>query len=110
AKPGYQQADSLRGREQQKQPLPRGVIQRPQLSLLEGPSLGLAPRVLSEIFRIGKGLNEEGMTVLVVEQNANIALQAADEAYVLEVGKVVLSGPSAELREHESVRKSYLGY
>ena len=85
-------------------------MQRPRLLLLDEPSLGLAPLVVSEIFRIVKELNEEGMTVLVVEQNANIALQAADEAYVLEVGKVVLSGPSAELREHESVRKSYLGY
>jgi branched-chain amino acid transport system ATP-binding protein len=86
-------------------------MQRPRLLLLDEPSLGLAPLVVSEIFRIIKELNEqEGLTVLVVEQNANIALQAADRAYVLEAGKVALSGASADLREHESVRKSYLGY
>jgi branched-chain amino acid transport system ATP-binding protein len=105
-----QQAGTLSGGEQQMLALARAFMQRPRLLLLDEPSLGLAPLVVSEIFRIVKELNEEGMTVLVVEQNANIALQAADEAYVLEVGKVVLSGPSAELREHESVRKSYLGY
>jgi branched-chain amino acid transport system ATP-binding protein len=87
------------------------MMARPRLLLLDEPSLGLAPLVVSEIFRIVKELNEtEGTTVLVVEQNANIALQAADTAYVLEVGRVALSGPSAELREHESVRRSYLGY
>ena len=105
-----QQAGTLSGGEQQMLALARAFMQRPRLLLLDEPSLGLAPLVVSEIFRIVKELNEEGMTVLVVEQNANIALQAADEAYVLEVGKVVLSGPSVELREHESVRKSYLGY
>ena len=105
-----QQAGTLSGGEQQMLALARAFMQRPRLLLLDEPSLGLAPLVVSEIFRIVKELNEEGMTVLVVEQNANIALQAADDAYVLEVGKVVLSGPSAELREHESVRKSYLGY
>ena len=105
-----QQAGTLSGGEQQMLALARAFMQRPRLLLLDEPSLGLAPLVVSEIFRIVKELNEEGMTVLVVGQNANIALQAADEAYVLEVGKVVLSGPSAELREHESVRKSYLGY
>jgi branched-chain amino acid transport system ATP-binding protein len=105
-----QQAGTLSGGEQQMLALARAFMQRPRLLLLDEPSLGLAPLVVSDIFRIVKELNEEGMTVLVVEQNANIALQAADEAYVLEVGKVVLSGASAELREHESVRKSYLGY
>src|SRR5947209_1697668 len=99
------------GREQQMLALARAFMQRPKLLLLDEPSLGLAPLVVSEIFRIVKELNEhEGMTVLVVEQNASIALQAASDAYVLEVGKVALSGPSAELREHESVRRSYLGY
>ena len=79
--------------------------------LLDEPSLGLAPLVVQEIFRIVKELNEkEGLTVLVTEQNANIALQAADNAYVLEVGRVALSGPSADLQKDESVRKSYLGY
>src|SRR5205807_907151 len=72
--------------------------------------LGLAPIIVSEIFRIVKELNGEGMTVLVVEQNAHIALQAAATAYVLEVGTVALHGPSEELERHESVRRSYLGY
>jgi branched-chain amino acid transport system ATP-binding protein len=105
-----QRAGTLSGGEQQMLALARAFMQRPRLLLLDEPSLGLAPIVVSEIFRIVKELNSEGMTVLVVEQNANIALQAADEAYVLEVGRVALSGASAELREHESVRKSYLGY
>ncbi len=106
-----QQAGTLSGGEQQMLALARAFMQRPRLLLLDEPSLGLAPLVVSEIFRIVKELNEnEGMTVLVVEQNASIALQAASEAYVLEVGRVALSGPSAELREHESVRRSYLGY
>jgi branched-chain amino acid transport system ATP-binding protein len=91
--------------------LGRAIMARPRLLLLDEPSLGLAPIIVSEIFRIVQELNEqEGMAVLVVEQNANIALQAAETAYVLEVGRVALSGPSAELREHESVRRSYLGY
>ena len=91
--------------------LARAVMARPRLLLLDEPSLGLAPIVVSEIFRIVQELNErEGTAVLVVEQNANIALQVAATAYVLEVGRVALSGPSAELREHEAVRRSYLGY
>ncbi len=91
--------------------LARAFMQRPRLMLLDEPSLGLAPIVVSEIFRIVKELNErEGLTVLVAEQNANIALQVASTAYVLEVGRVALSGPSAELQKDESVRKSYLGY
>jgi branched-chain amino acid transport system ATP-binding protein len=106
-----QQAGTLSGGEQQMLALARAIMQRPRLLLLDEPSLGLAPLVVSELFRIVKELNEnEGTTVLVVEQNANIALQVAAEAYVLEVGEVALSGPSSELREHESVRRSYLGY
>jgi branched-chain amino acid transport system ATP-binding protein len=106
-----QQAGTLSGGEQQMLALARAVMQRPRLLLLDEPSLGLAPLVVSEIFRIVKELNErEGTAVLVVEQNANIALEVSARAYVLEVGRVALSGPSAELREHESVRRSYLGY
>jgi len=106
-----QQAGTLSGGEQQMLALARAIMQRPRLMLLDEPSLGLAPIFVSEIFRIVKELNEkEGLTVLVVEQNANIALQAADTAYVLEVGRVALFGPSAELKEDEAVRKSYLGY
>jgi branched-chain amino acid transport system ATP-binding protein len=105
-----QQAGTLSGGEQQMLALARAFMQRPRLLLLDEPSLGLAPRVVSEIFRIVTELNKEGMTVLVVEQNANIALQAASRAYVLEVGHVAVSGTSDELRANESVRRSYLGY
>jgi branched-chain amino acid transport system ATP-binding protein len=79
--------------------------------MLDEPSLGLAPTVVAELFRIVRHLNEErGMTVLVVEQNANVALETAGRAYVLEVGKVALHGASDELQQHEGIRKSYLGY
>ncbi len=107
----HQQAGTLSGGEQQMLALARAFMQRPRLLLLDEPSLGLAPLLVTEVFRIVKELNEnEGMTVLVVEQNAHIALQLASNAYVLEVGRVALAGPSADLQRHESVRKSYLGY
>jgi branched-chain amino acid transport system ATP-binding protein len=106
-----QLAGTLSGGEQQMLALARAFMQRPRLLLLDEPSLGLAPLLVTEVFRIIKELNEnEGMTVLVVEQNAHIALQLAQSAYVLEVGRVALSGASAELQEHEAVRRSYLGY
>jgi branched-chain amino acid transport system ATP-binding protein len=106
-----QQAGTLSGGEQQMLALARAFMQRPRLLLLDEPSLGLAPLLVSEVFRIVKEMNEhEGLTVLVVEQNAHLALQLSGAAYVLEVGRVVLFGPSAELHEHESIRRSYLGY
>jgi branched-chain amino acid transport system ATP-binding protein len=106
-----QQAGTLSGGEQQMLVLARALVSRPRLLLLDEPSLGLAPLVVGELFRIVKRLNdEEGLSVLVVEQNANLALQTSQRAYVLEVGRVALDGPSAELHEHEGVRASYLGY
>ena len=106
-----QQAGTLSGGEQQMLALARALVGRPRLLMLDEPSLGLAPTIVQEIFRIVKELNaDDGLTVLVVEQNANVALDAAARAYVLEVGQVAIEGESAELRRHEGVRKSYLGY
>jgi branched-chain amino acid transport system ATP-binding protein len=106
-----QQAGTLSGGEQQMLALGRAMMARPRLLLLDEPSLGLAPLVVKEIFEaLGRMKGEEGMAVLVVEQNANLALAHAARAYVLEVGRVVVEGTSDELRANESVRKSYLGY
>ena len=106
-----QRAGTLSGGEQQMLALARALMLRPRLVLLDEPSLGLAPRVVAEIFRIVGELNErEGLTVLVVEQNAILALETASRAYVLEVGRVALEGGSETLRRNESVRRSYLGY
>ena len=106
----HELAGSLSGGEQQMLALAKAFMQQPRLLLLDEPSLGLAPIIVSEIFSIVRELNHEGMTVLVVEQNAHIALQLAGTAYVLEVGTVALHGPSADLERDESVRRSYLGY
>ena len=91
--------------------LGRALMSRPRLLLLDEPSLGLAPMVVREFFRTVRELNEkEGLTVLVVEQDARIALSVSSRAYVLEVGRVALAGISEELRRDDSVRRSYLGY
>src|SRR6202165_4419323 len=107
----HQQAGTLSGGEQQMLALARALVSRPRLLMLDEPSLGLAPTVIQEFFRIVTGLNEkDGLTVLVVDENASLALEAAVRAYVLEVGKIAIEGSSDELRRNESVRKSYLGY
>ncbi|MGH3008325.1 MAG: ABC transporter ATP-binding protein [Gaiellaceae bacterium] len=106
-----QQAGTLSGGEQQMLALARAFVQRPRLLLLDEPSLGLAPVLVAELFRIVAHLNEEdGLSVLVVEQNAQLALEAANSGYVLEAGRISLAGTSDELRADDSVRRSYLGY
>jgi branched-chain amino acid transport system ATP-binding protein len=106
-----QQAGTLSGGEQQMLALGRAMMARPKLLLLDEPSLGLAPLVVKEIFEaLARMKTDDGMSVLVVEQNARLALAHAARAYVLEVGNVVVEGTSDELRANEAVRKSYLGY
>jgi branched-chain amino acid transport system ATP-binding protein len=108
---GGQRAGTLSGGEQQMLALGRALMSRPRLLLLDEPSLGLAPMVVREFFRTVRELNqEEGLTVLLVEQDARIALSISSRAYVLEVGRVALTGTSRELVDDENVRRSYLGY
>jgi branched-chain amino acid transport system ATP-binding protein len=108
---GGQKAGTLSGGEQQMLAIARAVMSRPRLLLLDEPSLGLAPIVSREIFRIVRTLNDdEGVSVLLVEQNARAALEIASRAYVLEAGRVAVAGEAETLQAHESIRRVYLGY
>ncbi|HEV8687056.1 MAG TPA: ABC transporter ATP-binding protein [Gaiellaceae bacterium] len=106
-----QQAGTLSGGEQQMLALARAFVARPRLIMVDEPSLGLAPKIVRQIFDVLRSwIDEHGMSALVVEQNANVALSHSERAYVLEVGRVAVEGTADELRGNESVRKSYLGY
>jgi len=104
-----QPAGSLSGGEQQMLAIARALMSRPRLLLLDEPSLGLAPKLVREIFAIIAELHESGVTILLVEQNASLALQHADRGYVLDAGRMTLAGPAAELIADERVRQAYLG-
>ena len=106
-----QKAGSLSGGEQQMLAVARAVMSRPRLLLCDEPSLGLAPLITQELFRNLQRLNtDEGMSILLVEQNANLAVDIAHRVYVLETGEVAASGDAATMRDDESIRKAYLGY
>jgi branched-chain amino acid transport system ATP-binding protein len=106
-----QQAGTLSGGEQQMLAISRALMMRPKLLLLDEPSFGLAPLVVQEIFKIMQTINrEQQVSILLVEQNANLALDLADHAYLLETGRVVMSGTSHEVGQDPSVRRAYLGY
>jgi branched-chain amino acid transport system ATP-binding protein len=105
----HQLAGTLSGGEQQMLAIARALMSRPRLLLLDEPSLGLAPLVVRGIFEIIRDLHAAGVTILLVEQNANLALQIADRAYVLEAGRLTISGPAVELLTDARVRKAYLG-
>ncbi|HER24504.1 MAG TPA: ABC transporter ATP-binding protein [Candidatus Atribacteria bacterium] len=105
----WQKGGTLSGGEQQMLAISRGLMSRPKLLMMDEPSLGLAPLLVKEIFDIIKKIQEDGITVLLIEQNAFAALKIADYAYVLETGKIVLQGTGEELLKDERVKKAYLG-
>jgi branched-chain amino acid transport system ATP-binding protein len=105
-----QHAGAMSGGEQQMLAIARALMLRPRLMLLDEPSLGLAPKLTAELFKILERIaREEGVTLLLVEQNANLVLKFADDAHVLEAGRIVLSGTAAEIQADEGIRRSYLG-
>jgi len=104
-----QMGGTMSGGEQQMLAMGRALMSRPKLILMDEPSMGLAPKLVETIFKIIKTVNDRGITVFVVEQNANIALSIADRGYVLQTGEVVLQGPARELLNNEAMRKAYLG-
>ncbi len=105
----WQLAGTLSGGEQQMLAVARALMSRPKVIMMDEPSLGLAPLVVKGIFDIIKEINKRGVTVLLIEQNANMALKTADFAYVLETGRIIMSGTGAELLTNEEVKKAYLG-
>ncbi len=106
-----QQAGTLSGGEQQMLAIVRALLLRPRLLLLDEPSFGLAPLIVQEIFRILERIKQDaGVSILLVEQNAALALEFAEHAYVLETGRIVMAGPAAEISQDEGIRRSYLGY
>jgi branched-chain amino acid transport system ATP-binding protein len=105
----WQAAGTLSGGEQQMLAIGRALMSRPKLIMMDEPSLGLAPIVVKELFGIIKKINEEGMTVLLIEQNANAALKIADLGYIMETGKITLSGSGKELLSNDEIKKAYLG-
>lgn len=105
-----QAAGTLSGGQQQMLAIGRALLGRPKLLLLDEPSMGLAPLLVEEIFRIIQQLNQQGVTILLVEQNARMALKVADRGYVLETGHIIISARAQELLNNEAVRKAYLGY
>src|SRR5215472_10258843 len=106
-----QQAGTLSGGEQQMLAVARALLMRPSLLMLDEPSFGLAPLVVAEIFRALGGINrDEGVSLLLVEQNASLALDLADQAVLIETGRVALAGPSPAFRADDAVRRAYLGY
>ena len=104
-----QKAGTLSGGEQQMLAIGRALMSRPKLVLLDEPSMGLAPKLVAEVFSLMKRIQSEGVSILLVEQNAKMALAASSRAYVLRLGRIVLSGPSVELAENPEVRQAYLG-
>ena len=105
----WQYAGTLSGGEQQMLAVARALMSRPKILMLDEPSLGLAPLIVQQIFNIIEEINKKGVTVLLIEQNANMALKVADIAYVLETGAIVVSGTGEEVAKNEAVREAYLG-